>query len=125
MSSPTKEKITVYYDGSCPTCVRDRKHFETLCKPQRAEQIDWFDITNKEKELVQLGIDPDKAMKELHIRINDEQILSEMDAYIVLMKQTFWLKPLAWFLEISIIKLSVAKIYHRCVHRRLRRTGRL
>lgn len=125
MDSPKTEKITVYYDGSCPSCVRDRKHFETLCKPHRAEQIDWFDITHKEKELEQLGIDPNKAIKELHIKINNDQIVSEMDAYIVLMNQTVWLKPLAWLLQVKSIKKTVAKIYQFCVHRRLKRTGRI
>jgi hypothetical protein len=27
--SETEHPITVFYDGACPRCVRDRQHYET------------------------------------------------------------------------------------------------
>jgi hypothetical protein len=41
--SEDKGKITVYYDGACPSCVRDRRHYEKLAG-KSSEQVCWFDI---------------------------------------------------------------------------------
>jgi predicted DCC family thiol-disulfide oxidoreductase YuxK len=62
--SEDAKKITVYYDGACPQCVRDRHHYEKLAGKHR-ERIGWFDITGREEHLRELGIDPRKALTEL------------------------------------------------------------
>ncbi len=124
MTEPSQDKITVYYDGSCPSCVRDRKVYEAL-SGQRGNSVDWYDITNKDDELRCLGIDPVKAMKELHVKDGDNQIRQEMDAYILLMERTFWLRPLALLLKRKWLKSIIARYYHFSVTRRLKRTGRL
>ena len=64
--SEDKGKITVYYDGACPSCVRDRRHYEKLAG-KSSEQVCWFDITGREDQLRQIGIDPHKALTELHV----------------------------------------------------------
>ena len=78
-------KITVYYDGACPRCVRDRRNYQKIAA-NKSEQVLWVDITDPDAELEQLGIDPQKALTELHITTADGQILSALDAYIVLME---------------------------------------
>jgi hypothetical protein len=45
-------KITVYYDGACPVCVRDRKNYEKI-SGKGAGQVCWFGITGQEVELCQ------------------------------------------------------------------------
>jgi len=120
----SEDKITVYYDGACPTCVRDRRNYEKL-SGKYANNVTWFDITDNEEELIRLGIDPKLAMTELHIKTNDAQIISELDAYIILMKKTFWLKPVALLLSLPVLKPLLAKLYHYVVNRRLKRSGRL
>lgn len=72
-----------------------------------------------------LGIDPKLALSELHIQTEDGQIISEIDAYIVLMQRILWLKPIAYTLKLPLIKVFLAKQYHRAVNRRLRRSGRI
>lgn len=125
LNQPSKEnKVTVYYDGSCPSCVRDRKWYEKL-SGKNSCSVDWFDITEQDEALSKLGIDPELAMKELHVKTENNQILSEMDAYILLMDKTLWLKPFAWILRLRPVNFVVAKIYHHAVHRRLKRTGRI
>ena len=124
MKRSQPDKITVYYDGACPTCIRDRKHYEKLSGEQ-GKCVEWFDITGKDDELRNLGIDPKLAVKELHIKTDNGQIISELDAYILLMQRTLWLKPLAIILNLPIIRPLLAKAYHRAVTQRLRRSGRL
>jgi len=119
--------ICVYFDGSCPSCVRDRDNYLRLAG-KSGEDVKWLDITDKDEELLALGIKPEKALKELHIKIDAgnqaPQILSELDAYIELMKRTVLLKPLAWFVALPIIRPLLSKLYHLLVMRRLKSTNR-
>jgi len=52
-----KAKITVYYDGACPKCVKDRQNYEKLAG-KSGENICWMDITDKAEQLREIGIDP-------------------------------------------------------------------
>lgn len=115
-------KITVYYDGACPVCVRDRNNYEKL-SGKGAGQVCWFDITGQEGELRNLGIDPQKALTELHVRDESGHVVTELDAYILLMGKVPLLKPVAWLVGLPLIRPVLAKIYHRQVNRRLNARG--
>ena len=119
-----KGGITVYYDGACPTCVKDRYHYEKL-SGGAGKNINWFDITGQEERLREIGIDPQKALMELHVKNENQQILSEMDAYILLMRKLPLLRPLARLIGLPLIRPMLSKMYHKQVNRRLRRSGRL
>ncbi len=58
-------KLTVFYDGACPVCVRDRRWYEKL-EGHTEDSVQWLDITGRDDELRQLGIDPYHALRELH-----------------------------------------------------------
>lgn len=122
--SQNKAKITVYYDGACPKCVNDRQAYEKLAG-KAVENVCWIDITGREEQLREIGIEPHKALTELHVQDENQRILSEMDAYILLMSKVSLLKPLAWLIGLPLIRPLLAGIYHWQVNRRLRRSGRL
>ena len=117
-------KITVFYDGACPSCVKDRRMYEYLAGAAN-KSVYWFDITAKDEYLKQLGIDPFLAMTELHIQLESGDILSELDAYIELMLRVWLLKPIAVLLKLPLIKPICSKIYHQRVVARLQKAGRL
>lgn len=119
-----RDKIIVYYDGACPKCIRDRRNYEKLAG-ESGQEVCWFDITGQENRLRQIGIDPQKALSELHVSDKSGRIVSELDAYILLMNKILWLKPLAWLISLPLIRPLLAKIYHRQVNRRLRKRGLL
>ncbi|MDQ6986273.1 MAG: DUF393 domain-containing protein [Mariprofundaceae bacterium] len=116
--------IVVYYDGACEKCVKDRENYESMAGVA-GRDVQWFDITDKEDELKALGIDPQLALSELHIRDDAGNILSELDAYILLMRRVPRLKPLAWLIALPLIRPLLAALYHASVLHRLRRDGRL
>jgi len=118
------EKVVVYYDGACPECVKDRCWYEKLAGAEAAN-VDWFDITGQEEQLREMGIDPHKALTELHVKDENQCILSELDAYILLMRRVPRLRPLAWLISLSLVRPSIAKFYHWQVTRRLQRTQRI
>ncbi|MCK5189598.1 MAG: DUF393 domain-containing protein [Methylococcales bacterium] len=117
-------KICVYYDGACPQCIRDRQTYEKLAG-KAGDKVCWVDITGQEQQLVELGIDPEKALTELHVKDENELIFSELDAYILLMNHVSVLRPVAWLIGLPLIRPLLASIYHGLVNRRLRRSGRL
>ncbi len=122
--SAKKDKITVYYDGACPACVRDRQYYESLAGGEDGG-VCWYDITGREEELQQLGIDPHKALTELHVSDEAGRVLSELDAYILLMRRVPRLKPLASLIGLPGVKPLLGAVYRWMVLRRLRKTGRL
>ncbi|MEY8200565.1 MAG: DUF393 domain-containing protein [Colwellia sp.] len=116
--------ITVFYDGSCPKCVKDRRFYERLAG-QGGEQIKWFDITGQDEHLKRLSIDPLKALSELHLQFADGKILSELDAYIILMERVWLLKSLALLISLPVIRPYLANLYHQRVQKRLKESGRI
>lgn len=118
------DRLRVYYDGSCPGCIRDRRHYEKLAG-RAADSVEWVDITGRDEELRSVGIDPDAALQELHVQDSAGRIHRELDAYILLMARVPVLKPLAWLIGLPVIRPLLARAYHRMVTRRLERTGRM
>ena len=121
MTTP-EERLRVFYDGACPSCVRDRKFYERLAG-RTGDAVEWVDITGRDEELKQLGIDPVAALQELHVEDGRGSIHRELDAYILLMSRVWLLKPLAWLIGLPVIRPALAKLYHRWVGERLDRTG--
>ncbi len=128
MSAKTERQndppLTVYYDGACPKCIRDRDTYQKL-SGATDEQVSWFDITDQENRLREIGIEPRQALSELHVCDADGRIVSELDAYILLMAKVPMLKPLVWLIGLPLIRPLLAIIYHWQVNRRLRRRGLL
>ena len=120
----SKKKITVYYDGACPSCIKDRENYEKLAG-KGGEDVCWFDIAGQNAHLRDIGIDPYKALSELHVCDEHQQIVSELDAYILLMSRVSLLKPLAWLIGLPVIRPLLSSLYHRMVNRRLKKSGRL
>lgn len=89
------------------------------------DDIQWFDITGKEDFLREMGIDPGKALTELHVRDKDNNILTEIDAYTLLLNKFKILKPLTWAINLPVVRPVLSKIYHLRVNRRLQQSGRL
>jgi len=116
--------ITVFYDGACPSCVRDRAQYEKIAGV-RGESVLWFDITGQEKLLRELGIDPHKALTELHVQDEHQQVVSELDAYILLLNKVPLLKPIGWLIGLPLIRPALSKVYRKMVFNRLQRSGRL
>lgn len=122
--APNKQDITVYYDGGCPSCIKDMHYYDKL-STEAGNPVTWVDITGSDVHLRQIGIDPLQALMELHVKDKEQKILSELDAYILLMNQVPRLKPLAWLVSLPIVRPLLSKAYHRLVNRRLKRSGRL
>jgi predicted DCC family thiol-disulfide oxidoreductase YuxK len=116
--SVSSGKLIVFYDGACPVCVKDRRWYEKLAG-RTGDSVEWLDITGRDEELRQQGVDPGKALRELHVKDDQGEIHREIDAYILLMSRVLVLKPVAWLISLPLIRPLLAKLYHSWVERRL------
>ncbi|NMG75782.1 thiol-disulfide oxidoreductase DCC family protein [Aromatoleum diolicum] len=123
--SDEKDNITVYYDGACPRCVRDRARYERLAGKAGVAATNWVDITGRDAELCELGVDPQAALRELHVSDAAGSLHRELDAYILLMSRVPLLRPLAWLIGLPGVRPLVSWCYRGGVRRRLRATHRL
>ncbi|MCO6057161.1 DUF393 domain-containing protein [Pseudomonas sp. MOB-449] len=114
--------LKVFYDGACPRCIADRHWYESL--PRAAEGVEWVDITGRDTELRALGIDPYRALTELHVQDETGRLYRELDAYILLLSRVPRLTPLAWLIGLPPVKPLLSFAYRHWVLRRLRRSGR-
>ncbi|MEX1225497.1 MAG: DCC1-like thiol-disulfide oxidoreductase family protein [Marinobacter sp.] len=122
--SNRQERLRVFYDGFCPSCVKDRRVYERLAG-STGKTVEWVDITGRDDELRSLGIEPEKALQELHVEDASGTIHRELDAYILLMSRVGLLRPLAWLIGLPVIRPALARLYHRMVSKRLEKTGRM
>ncbi|NMP17950.1 DUF393 domain-containing protein [Thalassotalea sp. Y01] len=116
--------ITVFYDAACPSCVNDRRLYQRLAGAG-GRSVHWFDITGQDEALQKLGIDPLTALTELHVQNEQGVIIAELDAYILLMSRVVWLRPLALFIGLPLIKPMLSRLYHQRVMKRLKHSGRI
>ncbi len=117
-------KILVLYDASCPRCVKDRQFYEKLIGLKNSHII-WCDFNCHRQLLQQFNISALAAMTELHIIVDDQKIIKSIAAYVLLLNQIIYLKPIAWLMNIPIIYRILEFYYHKKVQKRLKDTGRL
>ncbi|MFN3843837.1 MAG: thiol-disulfide oxidoreductase DCC family protein [Rehaibacterium terrae] len=124
MATGTNDRLTVFYDGACPRCVRDRARYERLAG-EAGEAVEWCDITGRDAALRALDIDPREALLALHVLDAQGRVHRELDAYILLMARTRRLRWLARLIGLPGLRHTLSVIYRHLVRRRLRRQGRL
>jgi predicted DCC family thiol-disulfide oxidoreductase YuxK len=117
-------RLTVYYDGACPRCIRDRDRYRRLAGA-RAESVQWVDVAGHKEPLRARGVPPEDALLALHVEDAHGGIHRGLDAYILLMRPVPALRPLAWVLGLPGIRQGMERLYRRSVRRRLARQGRL
>ncbi len=114
-------KITVFYDGSCPLCTREIarwRHAPFAC------DIEWLDITDNDRELLRRGIDPGKAMLELHTQTDSGEIYTSVESYALLLSQLPRWYLLGRFMSLPIIKPLLTHSYNGLTRLRLKLEGR-
>ncbi|MDF2180140.1 DUF393 domain-containing protein [Aliiglaciecola sp. CAU 1673] len=122
-SSSQRPFLRVFYDAACPRCRRDRAWYEQ--RVDEGENILWVDINGREQELKALGIDPKRALLELHVEEQQGQVRHGISAYQLLFSRLPRYRWLAWVIGLPLIKPLLSYLYRWWVRRRLQRQGRL
>lgn len=85
MSSNSIENvITVLYDGGCPLCAREIRHYQSL---GGADSVAWVDITKTPGLEQRYGVSFDNAMARFHVRDEQGNWQTGAHGFVTLWKQ--------------------------------------
>ncbi|AMO58054.1 thiol-disulfide oxidoreductase DCC family protein [Endozoicomonas montiporae] len=114
-------KITVYFDGACPLCVREVSRWRNA---SFSCEVEWFDITGQEQALNERGIDPRQAMLQLHTQTSDGNTFVSIDSYALLLEQLPRWRWLGKLMALPVIKPVLRWSYDGLTILRLKSEGR-
>ena len=69
--SENSGNLTVYYDGSCPLCRKEIRHYRKL---KKADTVDWVDISSVPEGSLPRDLDKETAMKKFHVRTESGEL---------------------------------------------------
>jgi predicted DCC family thiol-disulfide oxidoreductase YuxK len=96
MTEPTK--LTIFYDGSCPLCIREIGLYQTM---KGADALSFIDISQSPDTIVAPGLSKDAAMRRFHVMRPDGRISSGGPAFAHLWAA---LPRLTWLGKLFLIK---------------------
>lgn len=110
--------ITVFYDGKCGLCSKEINHYRLIAP---AGIFDWQDITQSHDKLTASGVSLVDALRRIHVRNVDGQLLIGVDAFILLWKQLARWRWLALLVSLPIIKQCARVVYDQFANWRFNR----
>jgi predicted DCC family thiol-disulfide oxidoreductase YuxK len=117
-------KVQVFFDGACPICSREVKHYRAR---DRHGRIEWIDIANPAFHAPAYGLDPARVQQMMHARLSDGRVVTEVRAFVKIwevLPPGLVTTPLRWLLKIPGM-IAVANVFYRLFARnRYRLTGR-
>lgn len=117
-------RLQVFYDGACPLCSREVRHYR---KRDRHHRIDWVDIAAPTFHAPDYGLDSAGVQQVMHARGPDGTLYTQLAAFVQIWKALParpLTTPLRWLLAIPGV-IPLANIFYRLFARnRYRLTGR-
>jgi predicted DCC family thiol-disulfide oxidoreductase YuxK len=123
-SATTSLPLQVFYDGACPLCSREVKHYRNR---DRNGRIEWVDIARPGFDAAQFGLDPLRVQQVMHARVPGGKVYTEVRAFVKIWEALppgLLTTPLRWLLKAPGM-IALANIFYRLFARnRYRLTGR-
>lgn len=110
-------KTIMFYDGGCPLCSREVKHYRRLDRAQRVEYVD----VNKDRVLLDaLGVGFLAAQRRLHVLSRDGLLLDGAFAFAALWRELPCYRHLADLLYKLRLLPALDRLYDRFAALRFR-----
>ncbi len=120
----TRPYIQVFFDGACPLCSREIRHYDKL---DREDHIQWVDIAAPTFNAPDYGLDPVRVNQAMHARSPDGTIYVGVEAFMQIWRalpKRLWTSFLLGLLKIPGM-MSLARLFYRLfAANRYRLTGR-
>ena len=75
-----RDRLTVYYNGACPICGAEVRHYQELAAKTDAP-LDWVDISAEPRALEPWGIDGEGAKRRLYAAAPDGTLTAGVEAF--------------------------------------------
>ena len=89
-------QITMFYDGGCPLCKREVRHYRWL---DRNGRVRWIDISGPGESLEPFRLTRSAAMERLHVLDQDGQMQTGAAAFVALWSALPYYRWLARFVQ--------------------------
>lgn len=114
--------VRVLYDGECPICVKEISLLQFLQR-NRAEKVDFVDISLPEYDGTKYGVSYEIAMEEMTVIDTNNKIHRGVPAFTV-MYSAVGLGWLGRFISLPLIRPVMDRAYVMFARNRLKWTGR-
>lgn len=112
--------LTIYYDGGCPVCRRERARFE---RRDRDRRLEWRDVVTDPSPLVQAGITLQQALTRMYVRHADGRLESGAYAFAAIWDRVPGWRWLAKTLRALHLLPLADRVYDWVASRRARDAG--
>jgi predicted DCC family thiol-disulfide oxidoreductase YuxK len=113
-----QHKITVFFDNSCSICRREINHYQSI---DSKSSIKWVDISDKDCDLTQYGINRLSAMNVFHVIDNNGNVHKGENAFILLWSVLPAWRVLAKIFQFKPLKALLAYFYRQFSRWRFRK----
>lgn len=112
--------ITVFYDGKCGLCRGEIDYYKGIAPDNVFE---WIDITIKRELFLELGYSVSAGLNALHVRDERNMMHTGVNGFIVIWRQLFYWRWLAYFTSLPIVNFLAKIIYARFASWRFKKLG--
>lgn len=113
-------ELTIFYDGGCPACRREKARFERLDRDRRLE---WRDVIADPSVLTQAGVSLRDALTRMHVRHEDGRLESGAYAFVAIWDRVPGWRWLARMTRLPGLLPVADRIYDWYAARRARDSG--
>jgi predicted DCC family thiol-disulfide oxidoreductase YuxK len=114
-------KTIMFYDGGCPLCNREVKHYQRL---DIAQRIEWVDISRDMNLLEAFGVAFETAMERLHVLYRDGRLLTGAYAFAAIWSELPYYRTLAAVMRFPSALTMLDKLYSSFARWRFQRRCR-
>jgi predicted DCC family thiol-disulfide oxidoreductase YuxK len=118
------DRLQVFFDGACPLCSREVRHYK---KRDPHNTIEWIDIARPGFNASTFGLDSARVNEVMHARSPDGTVSTEVAAFVKVweaLPAAFFTTLLRYLLKIPGMMVVANFIYRRWAKNRYRLTGR-
>ena len=117
-------QLQVFFDGACPLCSREVRHYDKL---DRHDRIQWVDIAAPTFNAPDYGLDPARVQMAMHARTPQGTIVTGVEAFIHIWRalpRSLFTAFMLTLLKIPGMMWCARQFYRRFAKNRYRLTGR-
>jgi len=112
--------IQVFYDGSCPVCIRQARHWE---ERDRSNRLRMVDISDPDFDADAYDLDPKEIRQSIHVKTTDGRVFEGIEAVRVIWSAFPEMWAPAFLAGLPGLRDVLSAGYHAFARNRHRLTG--